>query len=123
MNGMVEFSDVNRTLASQGFSEYDMDCAVKAAITNGMPSSVAESNADLVLLGERTAAMLTTLIAIVLDDAPGVYSTPKDFVCGIQDAIMSDRGRRNRLTVKASFFTNQVYRVIDGQVVDLYEGV
>lgn len=120
---LVLITDMDQAQAVYGFSEYDLDCAVKAARTLGVMESVCESHAGELLLRERIAAMLTTLITLVLEDEPGTYSTPKDFVCGIQDVIMSHRGRRNRQTVKASFFTNQVYRVIDGQVVDLYEGV
>lgn len=123
MNNLVDFSDVNLAVARQGFAEYDKDCAVKSAIAMGMPESIAESNRDLVLLGERTAVMLTTLITLVLEDEPGLYSTPKDFVCGLQDVIMSERGKRNRNLVKASFFTNQAYRMVDGQITDLAEGV
>jgi hypothetical protein len=71
------------------------------------------------VLAERAAKMLTTLVHGVIEDNPNTYRTPKDFICGLQDSVLAtNRGQRLREVIKASFFTNQVYRVTDMNMVE-----
>lgn len=117
MNELVEFSEASRRLGLHGFGDNAVTKAIASAVELGLARSEAIQKSLTLLLTERVATMLATLVNIVLEDEPGIYQTEKDFVCGLQDLVMSEKGRRNRQAIKASFFTNQVYHIEDQQVV------
>jgi hypothetical protein len=106
-------SEEDWLLAAYGFGEYSMDRSVQWATNEGRAKNTNKTDGGMLLLAERRAAMLATMINIVLEDEPGLHVTQKDFVCGLQQLVMGGMGQRNRLAIKASFFTNQVYRMDD----------